>query len=544
MARLSWCWLIVDHVLLGEGFDRWRRLGVFVHPLFVVLFQLYVFSQLLITRSWDPIFCAFRIVRSVIMSVFLFVRCFLFRISEVDEISPFTTNASQTLANPDTLLCAVTHDDCGGHLQVCSLRLYSEGSEDEGEEHEESTLHVEHSNILGELSFASASHHLSPGLQEKAYELADEEDEESTASSVAYDLYDPRLSVDIYQYGHADRMDDHGGLMVQTDDDLDIDDCSPHVSVFRTESRRVEIDLFYENYSGRMRWFDQLNAERRIAVSVVLGTKLGATSFHDRIDPLNFSFPAVAHKKLAKSIESDFELVYVGQSCLSWEALCHQHRKVKLISDAHRGCFHGEVAEKFQQFQILLERFTETENCEGKRFWHYAQTKFCNAQLLQIPDVSGYVEDVGEGKKGETMEGSQVLEAIEKAMSSFWLFLRSDNKRCRGILRMLQLRECQVEDPKDLQLFTALSKEADKKNVKMKASVKKSRGTKAAPPREEIQVENLIRLVDINLVMRVLKMSVVTSAQLRWCHEKLRSVEFEQGIVRTPNAGGLLFPYS
>lgn len=74
--------------------------------------------------------------------------------------------------------------------------------------------------------------------------------------------------------------------------------------------------------------------------------------------------------------------------------------------------------------------------------------------------------------------------------------------------------------------------------------MKKSRSTKTTTPREEIQVENLICLVDINLVIRVLKMSVVTSAQLRWCHEKLSSIEFKQGIVRTPNAGGLLFPHS
>lgn len=74
--------------------------------------------------------------------------------------------------------------------------------------------------------------------------------------------------------------------------------------------------------------------------------------------------------------------------------------------------------------------------------------------------------------------------------------------------------------------------------------MKKSRSTKTTPPREEIQVENLICLVDINLVIRVLKMSVVTSAQLRWCHEKLSSIEFKQGIVRTSNVGGLLFPHS
>ncbi|RWV92060.1 hypothetical protein GW17_00045604 [Ensete ventricosum] len=536
MSCLSWCWLIVDHVLLGEGFDRWRRLSFFVHPVFVVLFQLYVFSQLLITSLSNPIFCAFRLVRSVIMSVFLFVRCFLLHTSEVDDISSFTTNASQALANPDMFQCNVTHDDCSGHLQVCSLRLYSEGSEDEDEGHEESTLHVEHSNLLGELNFASANHHIFPGLQEKVYELDDEDDEESTASSVGDDLYDPRPSLDMYQYGHAGRMGgDHGGLMVQKEDDLeDIDGYSEHVSVLRTGSTRVEIDLFYENYSGRMRWFDQLNAERRIAVSI----------FHDRIDPLKFSFPGVAHRKLAKSIESDFELVYVGQACLSWEALCQQHRKVKVISDAHRGRFHGEVAEKFQQCQILLERFTETENCEGK--------SIC---VILI----GYVEDVGEGMKGETMEGSQVLEAIEKAMSSFWLFLTTDdNKRCWGFLKKLKLSDRQVEDPKDLQLFTALSKEAHKswfrlsiflqKNTKMKVLVKKSRRCtkkKTTPPHEEIQVENLICLVDINLVIRVLKMSVVTSAQLRWCHEKLSSIEFEQGIVRTPNAdGGLLFPHS
>ncbi|RZS24366.1 hypothetical protein BHM03_00057426 [Ensete ventricosum] len=413
MSCLSWCWLIVDHVLLGEGFDRWRRLSFFVHPVFVVLFQLYVFSQLLIRSLSNPIFCAFRLVRSVIMSVFLFVRCFLLHTSEVDDISSFTTNASQALANPDMFQC---------------------------------------NGFLWEMK-----------------------------------------------------------------------------SVFCIGS---------------------YIANKHTCAGVVLDKKLGATSFHDRIDPLKFSFPGVAHRKLAKSIESDFELVYVGQACLSWEALCQQHRKVKVISDAHRGRFHGEVAEKFQQCQILLERFTETENCEGKRFWNYAQTRFCNAQLLQIPDVSGYVEDVGEGMKGETMEGSQVLEAIEKAMSSFWLFLTTDdNKRCWGFLKKLKLSDRQVEDPKDLQLFTALSKEAHKKNTKMKVLVKKSRRCtkkkKTTPPHEEIQVENLICLVDINLVIRVLKMSVVTSAQLRWCHEKLSSIEFEQGIVRTPNAdGGLLFPHS
>nr|GLL26600.1 uncharacterized protein LOC109153696 isoform X3 [Ipomoea trifida] len=69
----------------------------------------------------------------------------------------------------------------------------------------------------------------------------------------------------------------------------------------------------------------------------------------------------IAARRLGKSLEKDFELVYVAQSCLSWEALHHQFTKVKAEAP-HMLLFHNSVTERFQKFQIVLERFLEDES--------------------------------------------------------------------------------------------------------------------------------------------------------------------------------------
>lgn len=124
----------------------------------------------------------------------------------------------------------------------------------------------------------------------------------------------------------------------------------------------------------------------------ILNVRLGMTSLNDRIEPLDFSSSSSVHEKLAKCIKSDFEVVYVGHACLSWEALCHHYREVEeltLKKDAEKGGFPGKVSEKFQQFQVLLEWFTENEKCQRKRYWNYAHARFCNTNLLQVPEISG-----------------------------------------------------------------------------------------------------------------------------------------------------------
>lgn len=103
------------------------------------------------------------------------------------------------------------------------------------------------------------------------------------------------------------------------------------------------------------------------------------------------SLSKVARKRLVRSLESDLELVYVAQSCLSWEALHHQYKKVKALcgSTSKNGVFNGNVATRFQKFQVLLERFVEDDSCGGKRHLNYAYRRFSQKNLLQVPEVSG-----------------------------------------------------------------------------------------------------------------------------------------------------------
>lgn len=103
------------------------------------------------------------------------------------------------------------------------------------------------------------------------------------------------------------------------------------------------------------------------------------------------SWSRMDRKRLLRSLENDFELVYVAQSCLTWEALHHQYRKVESFacSSSQNGVFYDKVACEFQKFQVLLERFMEDERCEGKRVWNYVRGRFSFKSLLQVPKVSG-----------------------------------------------------------------------------------------------------------------------------------------------------------
>lgn len=122
----------------------------------------------------------------------------------------------------------------------------------------------------------------------------------------------------------------------------------------------------------------------------------------ESIEPMDFSGQdisrgennAAARKRLLRSLESDLEMVYVAQACLSWEALHYQYRKVEALSifSSTNGVFYDNIAERFQKFQILLERFMENEWCDkGKRYWNYVHRRSSFKSLLQVPQVSGII---------------------------------------------------------------------------------------------------------------------------------------------------------
>ena len=74
-------------------------------------------------------------------------------------------------------------------------------------------------------------------------------------------------------------------------------------------------------------------------------------------------------EKFIGELQTELEVVYVGQMCLSWEILHWQYGKaLELWESDPRGVRQfNEVAGEFQQFQVLMQRFIEDEPFHGPR---------------------------------------------------------------------------------------------------------------------------------------------------------------------------------
>lgn len=96
-------------------------------------------------------------------------------------------------------------------------------------------------------------------------------------------------------------------------------------------------------------------------------------------------------ERLVKEARRDFEIVYVGQLCLSWEMLRWQYTKV-LEFDSQVTSFYqyNLVAGEFQLFQVLLQRFVENEPFQNSsRVETYLKNRRHFHNFLQIPLVRG-----------------------------------------------------------------------------------------------------------------------------------------------------------
>ncbi|KAK8476685.1 hypothetical protein V6N11_034915, partial [Hibiscus sabdariffa] len=221
-----------------------------------------------------------------------------------------------------------------------------------------------------------------------------------------------------------------------------------------------ESEVFYQKYSERMRWFDVLNHDRTQGIGAILNMEMGSPSSLEKIKLKDLTIPYISwsnydKKKLLKSLQGDFELVYVAQSCLTWEALHHQYRKVKFL--CFTNCFFADnLAKDFETFQLLLERFLDEEKYlyKGKRAWNYVQARHASKTLLQVPKITGYLE---EEKEGETVDAKDVLKAIEKCIKAFGKFITMERNKAWWKFKSSLGTYPPMENPRDLQLLADLT---------------------------------------------------------------------------------------
>ncbi|OWM69747.1 uncharacterized protein LOC116196671 [Punica granatum] len=337
--------------------------------------------------------------------------------------------------------------------------------------------------------------------------------------------------------------------------------------------RMSELHKVYKSYRERMRKFDILNYQKMYALGFLqtkdpfksissqkssaqsLATLLSQTlrpcrekSKKSEDDPM---------MKFARELHGDLETVYVGQMCLSWEFLQWQYEKALELweADPYNLRQYNEVANEFQQLQVLMQRFLEHEQFEGPRVQYYVKSRCLMRNLLQVPVIR---EDNLKARKKSRLEGKSefgvssdvLVEILEESIRIFWRFIRADKDANSLLHKDRKADQPELQDPADSELFSVVQTTLQKKEKKLKEVLKGGncilRKLKRHHRDEEDgsssdQVLAFFSQVDMKLVRRVLSMSRLSADQLAWCNGKLSSINFVHRRIHV-EPSFLLFP--
>ncbi|KAK1351430.1 Ribosomal protein L34Ae [Heracleum sosnowskyi] len=317
-----------------------------------------------------------------------------------------------------------------------------------------------------------------------------------------------------------------------------------------------ELHKFYKSYREKMRKLDVLTYQKIYAVGFLHLKEPGHSSSAKKI-----SIPDIASflsenldydeankhetnpmKKFINELQTELELVYVGQMCLSWEFLHWQYGMALDLWDSDPRGIHryNEVAGEFQQFQVHVQRFIEDEPFQGPRVQNYIKHRCVFRDFLQIPVIR---EDISnDGKKGKgtqrsdyTITSDLLVEILEESIRLFWRFVRAD-KQCNHA--NVRRRKEILVDPQEKaasEILVELQKDLQKKAKKLKDQLRSSHcilkkfrkcQEDDSSSSSSNQVLFFFSQVDLKLVSRVLSMSKLNTEQLAWCRSKLSSISF------------------
>ncbi|KAL3629365.1 hypothetical protein CASFOL_026587 [Castilleja foliolosa] len=256
-----------------------------------------------------------------------------------------------------------------------------------------------------------------------------------------------------------------------------MDDLKPwKIDEFERGDCLTELHKFYKSYRERMRKFDIINYQKMYA--------MGLLQLKDPIltqKALNPTFKSLGlfknkihitdpTKKLIQELQGDLEGVYVAQMCLSWEFLHWQYDKALDLwdSDPRSSRRYNEVADEFQQFQVLMQRFIEDEPFQDPRVQNYVKTRCAVRNLLQVPVIrEDNLKDKRKVRASSSDEyvitSEMLVEIVEESIRIFWRFVRAD-KDC---LINGQKKLPELPDPdQDLELLMEIKKNLQKEGEK------------------------------------------------------------------------------
>ncbi|KAL6007479.1 hypothetical protein ACLOJK_032977 [Asimina triloba] len=314
----------------------------------------------------------------------------------------------------------------------------------------------------------------------------------------------------------------------------------PFTSSSRRSSSKWEHLTVYKKYDEEMMFFDRISAQKLSETDSFRSIQVQPRSISQRI--MHGLTSKRREPEYPRNAFQELEAAYVAQICLTWEALNWNYTNFQRLKgckgDEDTGC-PAHIAQQFQRFQVLLQRFIEMEPYErGRRPEIYARVRISSPKLLQVPEFQDSEGDRSKEDKDTRIASAEFLIVLEDAIRTFMNFLKADKKRYCEFLRAFRRKKQRAVDPTLLYL---IKKANEKKKMKLKDIRRGRKCLRKRRLKAEEEMETLMGLIDLKIVSRVLRMSDLTEEQLHWCEEKMSKVRIWEGKLHRDSTP-LFFP--
>ncbi|KAG8661539.1 uncharacterized protein LOC110619602 isoform X3 [Manihot esculenta] len=315
----------------------------------------------------------------------------------------------------------------------------------------------------------------------------------------------------------------------------------PFSSSSRRSCPKWESYTVFQKYDEEMMFLDRVSAQKLHETESLKSIQVNPRSISDRIVHKIATMNKKKSSDFRQNPYHELEAAYVAQICLTWEALNWNYKnfnsKRASKKDFDPGC-PGHIAQQFQQFQVLLQRYVENEPYEqGRRPEVYARMRLLAPKLLLVPEYRE--DDPNEDGFGSRISSAAFLMIMEDGIRSFMDFLKLDKQKPGQILTSFFKRNRRgTVDPALLQLMKKVNK---KKKMKLKDLRRARKCIRKKKLKVEEEMEILMGLIDLKVVSRVLRMSDISEEQLHWCEEKMSKVRVLDGKLQRDSLP-LFFP--
>ncbi|XP_027925217.1 uncharacterized protein LOC114182529 isoform X2 [Vigna unguiculata] len=318
----------------------------------------------------------------------------------------------------------------------------------------------------------------------------------------------------------------------------------PFSSSSRRSCPKWESYTVFQKYDEEMSFQDRISAQKLQEIESLRSIKVSPRSISERIV---FKFSSMNKKPndTRHNPYHELEAAYVAQICSTWEALNwnyknFQSKRASRGHDVDVGC-PATVAQRLQQFQVLLQRYIENEPYEhGRRPEIYARVRHLAPKLLLVPEYRESEDDEREENGVQSkISSASFLMIMEDGIRTFMGFLKADKEKpCQIFAAYFRRNRRPLVDPTLLRLIKKVNQ---KKKMKVKDLRRSRKCLRKRKLKGEEEMEILMALIDLKVVSRVLRMSELSEEQLHWCEEKMSKVRVVEGKLER-DSSPLFFP--